>query len=243
MAPAVFKAGKEKRGECGSFLWTSYNCAERMVSMKHRNFTIVFILLFSMNLSTVYAEGRSTIGIRAIPIGEELAAHLHIEGGLRITAIEKGSAADRAGFHLDDVLHSVDDRRVTTTSELASIMRETPPGTEITVKFITRGAKKSAVLATTEKPGRVSLPLKRMLERLRSFGVYEHAVVRGPGKRPGLALQARSCSRTSGQTDHRQRPRRKPPNGRAFGVLWLDCVMCRCHLLQMERRANGITLC
>ncbi|MFM8395001.1 MAG: PDZ domain-containing protein [Acidobacteriota bacterium] len=60
--------------------------------------------------------------------------------GVRIVAVAPDSPADQAGLRPRDVVLSVNDRRITSYAQLATLLRQFPPESEITVR-IRRGAE------------------------------------------------------------------------------------------------------
>lgn len=69
-------------------------------------------------------RGRTSIGITVGAIPEEASEHYDIPGGLYVTAVQKGSDAEKQGMKPGDILISVNGIEVSTTTEVAAIKDE-----------------------------------------------------------------------------------------------------------------------
>ena len=79
------------------------------------------------------------------------------DGGVLVSSITQGSAAEKAGLKVGDVITSINGDRVRHTDDLVDELRDTGDG-EVTIGIV-RDKKESAVKATLEsartvRPGR-----------------------------------------------------------------------------------------
>ncbi len=92
--------------------------------------------------------------------------------GVRIIAVAPDSPADRAGVQPKDILVSVNEQRVTSYAQLATIIRQLPPDSEISVR-VRRGQetkllKSKLVPAPSIEPEQQLLAFARQLESMES---------------------------------------------------------------------------
>ncbi len=73
---------------------------------------------------------RALLGVSARTEGDEGSA---VGAGARVAAVEPGSAAEEAGLQPGDVITRIDDRPVTTSTELTAAVRSRTPGEEATL--------------------------------------------------------------------------------------------------------------
>jgi predicted metalloprotease with PDZ domain len=73
------------------------------------------------------------------------------EGGIRLTAVEKGSAAWTAGFGPDDLLVAIDGQRMS-QSRFEAILGERKPGDRVAVSFFRRDQLMSRTLTLGSEP-------------------------------------------------------------------------------------------
>jgi serine protease Do len=66
--------------------------------------------------------------------------------GAKVRSVEEGSPADKAGIQEGDVIVGFDGEAVRSASQLARLVRETPPGRSVTVE-VTRGGTKQKLTA------------------------------------------------------------------------------------------------
>ena len=71
---------------------------------------------------------RAVLGVRAVDLDPARATALGVDGGARLTQITKGSPAESAGLHADDVIVSVDDQPVSDASDLVNDLARHQPG-------------------------------------------------------------------------------------------------------------------
>jgi serine protease Do len=82
-----------------------------------------------------------TLGVAARSVTEESARRLGLESadGVLVTEVAAGSPADRAGLSVDDVIVAAAGERVDQPSQLAAIVRATPPGEPLELELLVRG--------------------------------------------------------------------------------------------------------
>jgi M6 family metalloprotease-like protein len=85
---------------------------------------------------------------RAI-LGVQSAAEALKDGGVEITSVTSGGAAEKAGLKEGDILMKVDDKTITESTSLRSILSEKKPGDVVKLLF-TRKGKEQEVRATLQ---------------------------------------------------------------------------------------------
>ena len=92
--------------------------------------------------SHLYAAGRSYLGvdIRDITKDRMDALKLKEERGVEITAVDRDAPAGKAGLREHDVIVAFNNTPVTSEEQLRRLIRETPPGREVTLGISRDGA-------------------------------------------------------------------------------------------------------
>ncbi len=121
---------------------------------------------------------RGLLGVTITTIDEEGAKALgaKVDSGALVSNIEPGSAAEKAGLQVDDIITRVDDKRIDNSRELANAIGLKGSGEEIGIEFVRDGKSHSV----TAKLGQQSVS--------RSAGTEIH---------PGLAGAQFAASSTS----------------------------------------------
>lgn len=121
---------------------------------------------------------RGLLGVTITTIDEESAKALgaKVNSGALVSNIEPGSAAEKAGLQVDDIITRVDDKRIDNSRELANAIGLKGSGEEIGIEFVRDGKSHSV----TAKLGQQSVS--------RSAGTEIH---------PGLAGAQFAASSTS----------------------------------------------
>jgi serine protease Do len=73
--------------------------------------------------------------------------------GAKVRSVESGSAAEKAGIKEGDVIVSFDGETVRSASQLARLVRETPPGRSVAIE-VSRGGANQKLTATLQEGGR-----------------------------------------------------------------------------------------
>ena len=92
--------------------------------------------------SHLYAAGRSYLGvdIRDITKDRMNALKLKEERGVEVTAVDQDAPAGKAGLHEHDVILSFNNTPVASEEQLRRLIRETPPGRNVTLGISRDGA-------------------------------------------------------------------------------------------------------
>jgi S1-C subfamily serine protease len=107
--------------------------------------------------------------------------------GVRIVAVAPDSPADQAGLRPRDIILSVNERRITSYAQLATLLRQFPPESEITVQ-IRRGAE-TKVLRARLVPSPALEPEQQLLTFARQLESMEDELKRlapSDPRRPAL---------------------------------------------------------
>lgn len=80
--------------------------------------------------------GRALMGVRA---GDPIK-----DGGVPLESVNRGGPADKAGLKANDVLLSIDGKRIDTDNPLTAILGTKKPGDTVTVKFTREGKEQEA---------------------------------------------------------------------------------------------------
>jgi S1-C subfamily serine protease len=89
------------------------------------------------------------LGVSTQTLDADIAANLDVpvEAGAVIAEVVPGSAADKAGLRLGDVIVDIDGRTVHSNSSVGSIMRTKKPGDRVTITYY-RGSRRLTTTAT-----------------------------------------------------------------------------------------------
>ncbi len=86
-----------------------------------------------------YVSGKAQLGIScssASDVIQGFAMHYYgIPDGVIIMSVTQGSAADKAGLQVNDIISAVDGQSVTTPNELKSVLRDHDPGDRVTLSI------------------------------------------------------------------------------------------------------------
>jgi hypothetical protein len=103
------------------------------------------------------------LGIRVGPVTDEIVRdqRLVVRRGAVIMAIEKGSAADRAGLPLGGVIVAVNGRRIDTPDDMIQAIHAVRPGQDVEVTYYDHDklARKKVHLAAATTPDAVAVPV------------------------------------------------------------------------------------
>jgi serine protease Do len=112
--------------------------------------------------------GGSYLGIAVAEVDEERAKALNLkeETGVEITRLEDEGPAAAAGLKVGDVVLEYNDERIDSVEELIRLVRETPPGREITLGVSRAGSLQRIALKTASRksiigkqgPGAIEIP-------------------------------------------------------------------------------------
>ncbi len=133
---------------------------------------------------------RGWLGVVIQEVTPDIAEAIGVREGIIIAQVMKGSPADKYGLKVGDVIVEVDGKKIDSVRDLQLRIMRTKPGTEVTLKVIREGKKKSIKVKVGELPEKTSgkrksyegkglgLTLKNMTAQERSrFGVEGVVVV------------------------------------------------------------------
>ena len=101
-------------------------------------------------MTSGFVTGRIKIGITTKDITADLSSYYNLPVGIYVTAVEKGSAAEKAGIVAKDIIIGVDGADVLTTAELGKIKESHKVGDSIKI-LISRNGKKMSVTLVFEQ--------------------------------------------------------------------------------------------
>jgi S1-C subfamily serine protease len=95
---------------------------------------------------------RSQLGVTIQPVTSDMAASLGLKdvGGVIVSSIEPGSAADRAGFKQGDVIQAFNGQPVKDLNSLRNRVADSAPGSNTTVTIVRDGATRDLTVTLRE---------------------------------------------------------------------------------------------
>lgn len=126
-------------------------------------FTVALVLVMTGALALLAAEKAASekpasgfLGVSVRSLDDEEREKLGVTHGVQVAAIEKESAAAKAGIREDDVIQSVNGEKVRGPRALTDIVREAKPGSAAKIGLWRDGKalEVKAVLGTYERPKR-----------------------------------------------------------------------------------------
>jgi serine protease Do len=97
-----------------------------------------------------YVTGKPQLGISCQDVTETVSKMYNLPVGVYVTEVTKGSAADKAGLEVGDVITAVDDTEVSTSSELVAEKNKHSAGDKIELTFIRDGKEKTVKVTLDE---------------------------------------------------------------------------------------------
>ena len=160
---------------------------------------------------------RSQLGVTIQPVTSDMAASLGLKevGGVIISSVADGSAAERAGLKQGDVIVSFNGESVKDLNSLRNRVADTPPGSSASVTIVRDGSKRDVTVKLDESSAKqVARGGESRLGRRRTRGARR---VRGAAdarsSRPGSTCRrprrASSCRRST-PTVARRMPASRP---------------------------------
>lgn len=98
-----------------------------------------------------YVTGKPQLGISAQDVSEAAAKMYDWPVGVYIYAVNKDSAAEKAGLKKGDIIVKVDDKKVTTSNELVAQLNTHSAGDEIEITFVRDEDEKTVKVTLDEK--------------------------------------------------------------------------------------------
>jgi len=104
------------------------------------------------------AVKRGWMGVVIRPVDQRIAKDAGLEdiAGVRIEAVNPGSAADKAGLAVGDIVTSIDGVRITSSPDFMAKVGEHRPGDELNIEFIRSKKPQRARLRLSESRGQLS---------------------------------------------------------------------------------------
>ena len=94
----------------------------------------------------------STVGLSIRDLSATDASQAKVtEGGVLVDEVREGTPAARAGFRMGDVILEFDGERVRSARQLTRLVRETPPGRQVTAIVQRDGARQTLKVAPEER--------------------------------------------------------------------------------------------
>lgn len=145
-------------------------------------FTVALALFLTGALVLLAAEKsaakpeRGFLGVSVSPLGDDERQELGIKHGVRVEAVEKESAAEKAGIREDDIILALDGETVRSPLALTEIVRDLAPGTAVKIAIQRQGKAQEikAVLGKLERPRQLvwkSAPMRKHVESAPYLGV------------------------------------------------------------------------
>jgi len=81
---------------------------------------------------------RGLLGVTINPVDREVAEALNIsvDSGAIVTSVAEGSAAERAGLEVDDIIVEINSKRISNAFELVNTIGLMSPGEEVTIRYV-----------------------------------------------------------------------------------------------------------
>jgi len=86
-----------------------------------------------------YVSGKSSLGIKVTTVDSAVAQYYNMVEGAYINEIESGSCSEKAGLKVGDIVTAVNDKKVTSSSELSAAKKGYKAGETITLKVYRSG--------------------------------------------------------------------------------------------------------
>lgn len=90
-----------------------------------------------------YVKGRPVLGLGGETITELYSEYFGVPQGFIVRSVEEGSAADKAGIQVGDIVIGINDTTITSISEFNSIKSKFKAGDKITITLYRNGSKKN----------------------------------------------------------------------------------------------------
>lgn len=86
-----------------------------------------------------YVSGKSSLGIKVTTVDSAVAQYYNMVEGAYVNEIESGSCSEKAGLKVGDIITAVNDKKVTSSSELSAAKKGYKAGEMITLKVYRSG--------------------------------------------------------------------------------------------------------
>lgn len=88
-----------------------------------------------------HAENRAFVGIESQPVDDQLAEYFGVEGGILVTRVVEGSAAQKAGIEAGDVIVAWGDTPLRQSNDVHEMISGAKPGDEVALSVSRRGVE------------------------------------------------------------------------------------------------------
>lgn len=141
-------------GNSGGPLFNEYGEVVGIVSAKYSSYSNESVegLGFAIPINDVsamiqdimtngYVSNKAYLGITGMTMNEQLAAQFRydITEGVFISAVEEGSAAEKAGLQMGDVITKVDDTDITSMDDMTAVKKQYSAGDTVTLTVYRQG--------------------------------------------------------------------------------------------------------
>lgn len=110
----------------------------------------------------VIAWQSRTLGVESESLNPQLSEYFGVKEGVLVRAVNKGSAAEKAGFKAGDVITKVGDRRISNPRDISNALREAPSGKPLAIT-ITRDRKEMTLNIPIEDKSSEHIHAERMV--------------------------------------------------------------------------------
>jgi serine protease Do len=97
------------------------------------------------------------IGVQYGPITPDIAQayHLPVDSGLLVAGVVPGGPADRAGLQKNDIIVSINGKRIVQGTELQQVIRDGNVGDTVTLEILRNGKKLTVKVKLAERPANI----------------------------------------------------------------------------------------
>jgi serine protease Do len=98
--------------------------------------------------------GRGFLGVGLVPINQNVRTQTGYrdQGGVAIGQVQDNSPADKAGLEPGDVIQAIDGKPVNSPDDVTRMISSMKPGTKVTLRIWSQGAKRNVDVALAEQP-------------------------------------------------------------------------------------------
>jgi serine protease Do len=86
-------------------------------------------------------ENRAFVGIESQPVEDQLAEYFGVEGGILVTRVVEGSAAEKAGIEAGDVIVAWEDTQLRQAHDVREMISRSKPGDQVALSVSRRGVE------------------------------------------------------------------------------------------------------
>ena len=86
-------------------------------------------------------EDRAFVGIESQPVEDQLAEYFGVEGGILVTRVVEGSAAEKAGIEAGDVIVAWEDTQLRQVHDVHEMISRSKPGDQVALSVSRRGVE------------------------------------------------------------------------------------------------------